>query len=103
MLECIGYSEKKGSFTDDVTNEKIEYDNVFIYYVTNDNSEINGYFGKEMKIKRKEVEMINFKSWDECYGKILEFRFNMFGSKPKLDGVKIVGEGKIVKFLHSIN
>ena len=102
MIECIGVQERKGSFQDDKGRE-VEYDNVMLYYVTNDNPDILGYFGKEMKVNNKKVEKINFKNWEECIGKVLDFHYNMFGTTPTLDGIKIVGDGKVTKFLQSID
>ena len=100
MIECIGYQIKAGSFEDD-KGRTVDYDNVMLYYITDDSDEIIGYFGKEQKIANKKVEKINFKEWSECIGKMIEVRFNMFGATPRLDGVKIVGEGVITKFLNN--
>lgn len=102
MIECIGIQTRKGSFEDD-KGRTVEYDNVMIYYVTNDNPDIIGYFGKEMKVNNAKVRKIGFDNWEDLIGKVIDFHYNMFGTKPTLDGVVIRGDGKITKFLHSID
>lgn len=102
MIECIGIQKRKGSFEDD-KGRTVEYDNVMIYFVTNDNNEIQGFYGKELKVNTKQVEKINFQEWEQIIGKVIDFHYNMFGTAPKLDGIKIVGDGQIHDFLRSID
>ena len=63
MIECIGIQEKKGSFVPDGKTESVTFDNVMIYYITDDNPDIVGYFGKELKCKNSRVRKINFNEW----------------------------------------
>ena len=49
MIECIGIQEKSGKFEAD-NGKTVEYDNVMIYYITDDNPEVCGYYGKEQKV-----------------------------------------------------
>ncbi len=98
MIECIGIQEKSGKFEAD-NGKTVEYDNVMIYYITDDNPEVCGYYGKEQKVSKLRVEPINFREWTELIGKRIEFVFNVFGNAPRLTGVKIVGEGCITKWM----
>lgn len=82
MIECIGIQEKKGTFVPDGKTESVSFDNVMIYYITDDNPDIVGYFGKELKCKNSKVRKINFNEWSEIIGKEIIFHYNIFGANP---------------------
>lgn len=103
MIECIGIQEKKGTFVPDGKTETVSFDNVMIYYITDDNPDIVGYFGKELKCKNSKVRKINFDEWSEIIGKEIIFHYNIFGANPVLDGVQIVAEGKVTSFLSHLS
>ena len=98
MLECTGIQEKKGSFEND-KGKTIDYDNVMIYYISDEEPSVIGFISKELKVSKRQVDALNFEDWEELIGKQIEFRFNIFGSAPKLSGVAIAGDGVVTKFL----
>lgn len=98
MYECIGIENRKGSFTDD-KGKNVEYDNIMFSFVTDENPNVLGYQAAELKIGRSKVETINFRDWTECVGKEINFIYALTRGTPVLSGVKIVGEGKVVKVL----
>jgi hypothetical protein len=98
MIECVGLQSKSGSFVD-TTGKTIDYDNVIIYYVADDNPDVTGYFARELKVSRSRVNKINFADWSDIIGKQLELAYNIYGNAPRLTGVKIVGDGVIVDYL----
>lgn len=103
MIECIGIHEKKGSFTPDGKKEEVAYDNIMVYYVTDDNPDVFGFYGVEIKIPRARVQMINFSDWKEIVGKQIEFVYNIFTGTPRLTGVKIIGEGHVFELISAIH
>lgn len=100
MFEVIGLQEKSGEFEDD-HGKTIKYDNIMLYYVTDENPDIIGFFGKEQKIARAKVKLLNAKDWSELLGKQIEFNFSMFTGTPVLSGVKIIGQGNVANFMQT--
>lgn len=92
MYECVGITEKAGSFTDE-KGRNVEYDNVLIYFVTDENPEVMGFMVREQKCSKKRVAMANFDNWNQLVGKQFEFVYNIFGAVPTLSGVRILAEG----------
>lgn len=103
MIECIGIHEKKGTFVPDGKKEEVSFDNIMVYYVTDDNPEIMGFYGVELKVQRARVKNINFEDWSEIVGKQIDFVYNIFSGTPRLTGIKIVGDGHVTELLSAIH
>lgn len=79
MTKCIGYTQKQGSF------EGISFDNILLYIVSDDDPDIVGMTGSEIKIKRSDAERIlgNLQPSD-LLNKEIELFYSLTKDKPKL-------------------
>ena len=100
MMECVGIMRKNGSFEND-KGKNVIYDNVLIFYITDDNPDerLVGFFAKEQKVNVTRVRMENFSAWEDLIGKRFELVFNVFTGTPTLSAVKITGDGIVTKWL----
>ena len=53
MIKCVGYAFKSGSFEDE-KGKKLEYDNVMLYYVSDNNFDVFGLETGVVKVKRSD-------------------------------------------------
>lgn len=98
MFECTGIQQKKGSFQDD-HGKTIDYDNVLIFYLTDENPEVLGFMTKELKVSKRIVHPIGFEDWEDLIGKQIGFHYNIFTGTPKLDGVELLGDGFVTRLI----
>jgi len=91
MTKCIGYQKKKGDFTKEGTTEKIFYDNIILYLISDEVPE--GVIGKtvsEIKIKTDAIKEL-FKAGDVTLETIIDrdimFCYSILAGKPVLTGI----------------
>lgn len=74
MVKCVGYKVSSGVFTPtDGSGNAIPYDNLLVYYVSDDDSSIAGQFAGYEKIKRQGLQLIGVNNYDELVGKNIRF------------------------------
>ena len=79
MTKCIGYTFKQGSF------EGITFDNILLYIVSDDDPDITGMTGSELKIKRSDAERIlGGLQPSDLLNKEIELFYSLTKDKPKL-------------------
>ena len=84
MVKCIGYTFKQGSF------EGISFDNVLLYIISDDDPDIVGMTGSELKIKRSDMERIfGNLTPEDILDKEIELYYSLTKDKPKLKKITL--------------
>ncbi len=61
-----GYEVKKGSFTNEKTGELVEYNNVDLHFMSNENEKCKGFFCDNVPAKMDDLKFTGAKNLDEC-------------------------------------
>ena len=97
MNKIIGLERKNGVFKND-NGENINYDNTIIYYITDCNSDVNGFKGCQIKVKTS-----NLCKWLSCnladlptvlINQKVNFDYDFSYSPPILCGLTIINDDK---------
>ena len=69
MYKLIGYQKKEGSFTNKDTGELVEYNNIDLFYVTDEKDGVKGLFCDSARAKADELKFTGCKTLDEALNK----------------------------------
>ncbi len=69
MYKLIGYQQKKGNFTNKDTGELVEYNNVELFYCTDEKPGVKGLFCDSARAKMDDLKFTGCKSLDEALNK----------------------------------
>lgn len=91
MVKVIGYEIKKGTFTNDKTGELIDYDNINLHTITDQNTNVVGCSSSILKIKSKEFERITgHKIPNDLINKEVTLSYTPVGNNVVLSSISIV-------------
>lgn len=91
MVKVIGYETKKGTFSNEKTGEVIDYDNINIYTITDQNKNVVGCSSSSIKIKSKEFEAITgCKSPNDLIDKEVMLNYIPIGNNVQLSSISFV-------------
>lgn len=89
MVKCVGYQYKQGIFEDD-KGKSIPYDNILIYYVSNNNKDVYGLEAQCLKLKRSDFLAICDVSADSLIDRELILSYNPVGGKLVLTRIEVI-------------
>ena len=69
MQKLIGFTQKKGNFTNKDTGELVEYDNTELYLLTDEKEGVTGLMPIVARAKSDQLKIINAKNLDEAINK----------------------------------
>lgn len=91
MVKVIGYEVKKGTFTNDKTGEVIDYDNINLYTITDQHTNVVGCSSSVLKIKSKDFEKITgHKTPENLIEKEVTLNYIPVGNNVVLSSISVV-------------
>lgn len=69
MIKLIGYLRKQGNFTNKDSGELVAYDNIELYFTSNEKPDVKGLYCDSAKAKTEDLKVINAKDLDAAIGK----------------------------------
>lgn len=90
MTILKGYERKQGNFTNKVTGEVIEYDNIVIHYESDEREEVQGFFCGSAKCKAKGFKIYGAKDIHELLNKEIILAMDPTANAPTVNAIYAV-------------
>ncbi len=91
MIKCIGYIRKSGNFKDD-SGKSIDYDNIILYLISDENDGVVGFESTQLKIKAASFEKLcpGLYSVNDLLDQTISLDYSLFSDKPVLRSISII-------------
>lgn len=97
--KLIGYRKREGNFTNKDTGELVKYNNLELFYTSDEEPDVKGEMCDVAKAKTDELKITGAKNIDECIGKEVYLIADLSGKsdengRKRLNIARIVVVGK---------
>lgn len=89
MIKCVGYQFKVGTFEDD-KGRSVAYDNVCLYYTSNNNPEVVGVEAGMLKIKRHQFSAVSAVPPQDLVGHEMHVEYQPVGGKLVITKIAVL-------------
>lgn len=89
MIKCVGYQYKQGIFEDD-KGKSVPYDNILLYYVSDNNKDVYGLEAQCLKVKRSDFLAVCRDPVDSLLDRELILSYNPVGGKLVLSRIEVI-------------